>query len=224
LWIEADEGGRYVRNGLYPAPEYPVVLGCEGAGIIDSVGEGVTSFKRGDRVAYMADKVPLPAIPPFLPFSIVLTRKTYAGYTIVPTKFTIKIPDTVPMDVAGGSIVGGLTVLTLVQEAYSVRKGDWILVHAAAGGTGQLLGQVLKQLGAHAIGTVSTKEKGALARKLGYEYVIESYDHDVVLNKVMELTDGKGVICVYDGVRMLTSNPLFPRAPVSKMYVDGFWR
>ena len=102
-------------------------------------------------------------------------------------------------------MVGGLTVLTLVKESYEVKKGDWILVHAAAGGTGLLLGQVLRNLGAHTIGTVSTKEKGDLAKEAGYEHIIESYDPEVVLPKVKELTNGEGVICVYDGVTILYS-------------------
>ena len=103
-------------------------------------------------------------------------------------------------EVAAGAMSGGLTVLTLVREAYTVKKGDWILVHAAAGGTGLLLGQVLKDLGAHSIGTVSTAEKAKLAKEAGFEHVIQSYDHDTVLSKVKELTNGEGVICVYDGV------------------------
>ena len=97
-------------------------------------------------------------------------------------------------------MVGGITVITLVQEAYPAKKGDWILVHAAAGGTGQLLGQVLRDIGAHTIGTVSSAEKGKVAREVGYEHVIETYDYETVLNKVKELTDNDGVICVYDGV------------------------
>ncbi len=106
---------------------------------------------------------------------------------------------------AAGSMIGGLTVLTLVKESYEVKKGDWILVHAAAGGTGLLLGQVLRNLGAHAIGTVSTTKKGKLAKEAGFEHVIESYDPEVVLPKVKELTNGEGVICVYDGVIQLYS-------------------
>jgi NADPH:quinone reductase-like Zn-dependent oxidoreductase len=98
-------------------------------------------------------------------------------------------------------MIGGLTVLTLVKESYEVKKGDWILVHAAAGGTGLLLGQVLRSLGAHTIGTVSTKEKAKLAKEAGFEHIIESYDPEIVLPKVKELTNGEGVICVYDGVR-----------------------
>jgi NADPH:quinone reductase len=97
-------------------------------------------------------------------------------------------------------MVGGITTLTLVREAYEVKRGDWILVHAAAGGTGLLLAQVLKDIGAHSIGTVSTPEKGKLAKEAGFEHIIESYDPEVVLSKVKELTDGKGVIAVYDGV------------------------
>ena len=103
-------------------------------------------------------------------------------------------------------MVGGLTVLTLVKESYEVKKGDWILVHAAAGGTGLLLGQVLRDLGAHAIGTVSTNEKGKLAKEAGFEHIIESYDPEVVLPKVKELTNGEGVICVYDGVTIFLFN------------------
>jgi len=99
-------------------------------------------------------------------------------------------------------MVGGITALTLVREAYAVKKGDWILVHAAAGGTGLLLGQVLKDIGAHSIGTVSTAAKGELAKEAGYEHIIQSYDPDIVLSKVKELTNGKGVIAVYDGVLM----------------------
>jgi NADPH2:quinone reductase len=90
--------------------------------------------------------------------------------------------------------------LTLVREAYAVKKGDWILVHAAAGGTGLLLGQVLKDLGAHSIGTVSTAAKAKLAKEAGFDHIIDTYDHETVLNKVKELTNGEGVICVYDGV------------------------
>jgi NADPH:quinone reductase len=102
-------------------------------------------------------------------------------------------------------MVGGLTVLTLVKESYEVKKGDWILVHAAAGGTGLLLGQVLRDLGAHTIGTVRTKEKGELAKEAGFEHIIESYDPEVVLPKVKDLTKGEGVICVYDGVYNIPS-------------------
>jgi NADPH:quinone reductase len=87
-----------------------------------------------------------------------------------------------------------------VREAYEVKKRDWILVHAAAGGTGLLLGQILKDLGAHTIGTVSTAAKGKLAKEAGFDHVIESYEPQTVLSKVKELTNGEGVICVYDGV------------------------
>jgi len=97
-------------------------------------------------------------------------------------------------------MIGGITVLTLVRDAYAVKPGDWILVHAAAGGTGLLLGQLLKDIGAHSIGTVSTSAKAKLAYEAGYEHVIESYDPEVVLPKVRELTHNAGVICVYDGV------------------------
>jgi len=91
-------------------------------------------------------------------------------------------------------------VLSLVREAYEVHPRDWILVHAAAGGTGLLLGQVLKSIGAHSIGIVGSREKVKLAKDAGFDHVIESYDTETVLSKVKELTCDAGVIAVYDGV------------------------
>jgi NADPH:quinone reductase len=129
-----------------------------------------------------------------------LIIKSYAQYTVAPSDFTIQVPENVSTEVAAGSMIGGITVLTLVREAYEVKKGDWILVHAAAGGTGLLLGQVLKDLGAHTIGTVSTAAKGKLAKEAGFDHIIETYKPETVLAKVKELTNGEGVICVYDGV------------------------
>lgn len=136
----------------------------------------------------------------YLRFRLLTDGQSYAEFTLALSKFVIKVPQGVSTEVAAGSMIGGLTVLTLVREAYEVKKGDWILVHAAAGGTGLILGQVLKDLGAHTIGTVSTAAKGKLAKEAGFEHVLETYDHDTVLSKVKELTNGEGVICVYDGV------------------------
>jgi NADPH:quinone reductase len=116
---------------------------------------------------------------------------------------TVHLPDNVSLETGAGALAGGLTVLPLVEESYEVKKGDWILVHAAAGGTGLVFGQILKNIGAHTIGTVSTAAKGKLARETGFEHVIETYDPETVLSKVKELTNGEGVICVYDGVDSL---------------------
>ena len=179
------------------------MLGREGAGIVAEVGEGVTDVKTGDRVAYMGPEV--------LQRQIMANWKSYAEFTLVPSKFVIKVPQGVSTEVAAGSMIGGLTVLTLVREAYEVKKGDWILVHAAAGGTGLILGQILKDLGAHTIGTVSNAAKGKLAREAGFEHVIETYDHETVLSKVKQLTNGEGVICVYDGVGSLRRTTLTSR-------------
>lgn len=101
--------------------------------------------------------------------------------------------------VASAALLQGLTALTLIREAYPVQKGDWILVHAAAGGTGLWLCQLLAAVGARTIGTASTDEKVALAKKAGAEVVI-NYSHEDVKSKVMELTDNKGVAAVFDGV------------------------
>ena len=117
-------------------------------------------------------------------------------------------------------MVGPITVLCLVRESYAVKEGDWILVHAAAGGTGLLLGQVLRDIGAHTIGTVSTGAKAKVAKEAGYEHVIESYDHDTVLSKVRELTNGEGVICVYDGVFPCL---FFVEGRLAKIHGNSHW-
>jgi len=106
----------------------------------------------------------------------------------------------VDLDTAAVTLFGGLTGQLLVSKAYDVKKGDWILVHAAAGATGVILGQLLRARGARTIGTVSSSAKTSIAKDAGYEVVIESYEYDVVLEKVMQVTQNKGVAAVYDGV------------------------
>ncbi|KAI1128883.1 hypothetical protein F5Y10DRAFT_239386 [Nemania abortiva] len=175
----------YFRSGLYPAPQFPYILGREGEGTIVAVGEGDTlGFQVGDRVVYMGESA-------------------YAEYTIAPAARAIKVPSSFKPGTAAASLLQGLTALTLVREAHPVQKGDWVLVHAAAGGTGLLLCQLLRAIGANTIGTVSTPEKAALASAAGATHIV-NYSHEDVKARVMELTEGKGCIAIFDGVGQST--------------------
>ncbi|RKP12575.1 chaperonin 10-like protein [Piptocephalis cylindrospora] len=142
----------YHRTGLYPV-DLPLILGREGAGQVVGIGEGVKGFSLGDRVAYAG-------------------VGSYAQYSLVPTMTTIKLPDTVKADVGAASFLQGLTALSLTRLAYTVRPGDWVLIQAAAGGTGLLLCQLCKLAGATVIGTTSTEEKAVLAKKAGADHII----------------------------------------------------
>jgi NADPH2:quinone reductase len=157
------------------------MLGRESEGTIVATGPGETfNLQTGDRV-------------------VCLSASTYAEYTAAPASSSTKIPDSIPPKIAAGALLQGLTALTLIREAHAVKKGDWVLVHAAAGGTGLWLCQLLKAVGARTIGTASTAEKVELASKAGAEEVI-NYSHEDVKKRVDALTDGKGVIAVFDGV------------------------
>lgn len=171
---------RYFRSGLYPTT-FPHLPGRETEGTVVKVGSGQTyGFKEGDKIA-------------------ALSPKTYAEYTAVPAKQASVIPSGLKPQVAGAAILQGLTALTLIRESYHVQKGDWILVHAAAGGTGLWLVQLLKAVGANIIGTASTQAKIDLASKAGAQHMI-NYSHEDVKSKVLELTGGTGVAAVFDGV------------------------
>lgn len=174
----------YFRTGLYPSPK-PEVLGREGAGTIVALGPGANpyGFKVGDRVAW-------------------LSTGGYAEYSAVPAAKTIKIPDGLSDEDVIGAFLSGLTVVTLVKEAYPVQKGDWVLLHAAAGGAGFLMTQVLKSLGAKVIGTAGGPEKVELVKSLGADVVIDykSDEGKDWVKKVKEVTGGEGVTVAYDSV------------------------
>ncbi|KAK9313668.1 hypothetical protein V1524DRAFT_435180 [Lipomyces starkeyi] len=174
----------YFRSGLYPAST-PYVAGGEAAGTVVAVGSSVTKFKVGDRVAWLGSGA-------------------FAEYSAVDEGRSVSvIPEDIDFKTAAASLLQGLTALSLVKDAYEVKPGDWILVQAAAGGMGLLLCQLINNIGAHAIGTVSTPEKAALAKSAGAEYVI-NYTEDDYVKKVLELTDGLGVHAAFDGVGKAT--------------------
>ena len=171
----------YHRSGLYPL-KYPTGIGLEGAGIITEIGKKVDNFKIGDRVAYAS--VPL---------------GSYSTHRNYPAKNLVKVPDDIDLDIVATLMTKGLTTFYLLHKTYKVKSGEAILYHAAAGGVGQIFGQWAKSLGCNVIGTVGTDEKIDIAKKYGYDHVI-NYSKDNFAEKVMELTNQKGLPVVYDGV------------------------
>ncbi|KAI8615395.1 hypothetical protein BC830DRAFT_1122855 [Chytriomyces sp. MP71] len=169
----------YHRTGLYKVP-LPYIPGREASGIVEAVGDGVKAFRVGDRVAYMGPNC-------------------CAEYALAPEEQTIAVPSGLGMDVAAALLLQGATAMSLARLVYEVKKGDHVLVHAAAGGTGQLLVQVCKAYGAVVIGTTSSEEKAATAREAGADHVI-LYTKQNVKDEVMKITGGKGVQVVYDGI------------------------
>ncbi|KAI8317553.1 putative quinone oxidoreductase [Colletotrichum sp. SAR11_240] len=175
----------YFRTGLYKAP-LPQVLGREGAGTVVSAHPSVSSsFSPGDRVVYMG------------PYS------SYATYSAVPASSLLRIPDALATDAAAAALLQGLTAWTFIREAGVVQKGEWVLVHAAAGGVGLQLVQMLRAVGAKVIGTTSSDEKCALAKKNGAEWIVNSKSQDLVA-EVKKITDGHGVDVIFDGVGKAT--------------------
>ena len=171
----------YHRSGLYPLM-LPCGLGMEASGIIKEVGPNVSGFSVGDKIAYAA--VPLGA---------------YSTHRIFKTKNLVKVPDEIDLTLAATLMTKGLTTYYLLYKTYPVTSGETILFHAAAGGVGQIFCQWAKSLGCKVIGTVGSDEKVSLAKKNGCDEVI-NYSKEDFSKKVMELTDGKGVPVVYDGV------------------------
>jgi NADPH2:quinone reductase len=171
----------YQRSGLYPV-SLPSGLGLEGSGVVEAVGPGVTEFKPGDRVAYCS-----------APNGAYATTRNY------PAERLVKIPDSVDFETAAGMMLQGMTVEFLVRRTYPVKAGDFVLFHAAAGGVGTIAMQWLASLGAVVIGTAGSPEKCAIAKSLGATHVINYRSEDWV-KRVKEITDGKGVHVVYDGV------------------------
>jgi NADPH2:quinone reductase len=171
----------YFRSGLYPWPSTPLIPGAEAAGVIEQVGEAVADLKPGDRVAYT------------LPLGAYRTRR------VVPAERLVKLPDAIEFDVAASIMLKGLTAQFLLTACYPVKTGDIVLVHAAAGGVGLLLGQWLKALGAICIGTAGSAEKVAIAKTNGYTHVIDYRAEDFVA-RVREITAGRGCDVVYDSV------------------------
>ncbi len=172
----------YHRTGLYPLPSLPWTLGMEGAGQVEAVGEGVTEFKPGDRIAY--------ASPPV---------GAYAEVRLMPADRVVALPDAIDDRTAAAMMLQGMTAQYLLRRTYRVQAGDTILLHAAAGGVGLIVSQWARHLGAIVIGTVGNDEKAELARAHGCHHVIV-YSRENFTERVREITGGQGVAAVYDSV------------------------
>jgi NADPH2:quinone reductase len=174
----------YFREGRYPAV-LPFTPGQEAAGTVVELGEGVTGFKPGDRVAWNG------------------TRGTYAEFACAPASDLLHVPDGMTSEQAAAVLLQGLTAHYLAYSTHAIQAGETVLVHAGAGGVGLLLTQMAKQLGAKVITTVSTEEKAALSREAGADKVV-LYTQESFLDAVKEYTGGKGLPVVYDSVAKTT--------------------
>ena len=176
----------YHRTGVYPLPSLPATLGMEGSGVVEKIGAGVTEVAVGDRVAYAG-------VPP----------GAYAQVRKIPAHRLVKLPDGISFEQGAAMMLQGMTARYLLRGCYDVKKGDTILIHAAAGGVGLIVCQWARHLGATVIGTVGSPEKAELARAHGCDYPVLYKDEDFS-GRAREITDGKGVDVVYDSVGQTT--------------------
>ena len=175
----------YFRTGLYPV-QLPAGLGVAAAGVVESVGDGVSQVREGDRVTYTGS--PLGA---------------YSTERVMPAESLIRLPEAIPFDTAAAMTMRGLTSAYLLRRIRPLRPGDTVLLHAAAGGVGLILTQWATLLGIRVIGTVSSEEKAAVARARGCEHVVV-YTRENVAERVRELTGGAGVPVVFDSIGQAT--------------------
>lgn len=173
----------YYRQGLRKST-LPFMLGNEGAGTVAKVGEGVSELKIGDRVAFLYG------------------APSYAEFAVLPADRIVKLPNDIDTKIAAAALLQGTTAHYLTRDTFALKKGDWCLVHAAAGGTGMLIVQMARQIGAHVIGVVSNEAKMRLAFEAGADHVLISSVHDFV-DQVQGVSGG-GVHVAYDGVGRAT--------------------
>lgn len=173
----------YVRSGLYNTLTPPGILGCEGTGVVEALGDGVDAFDVGQRVAYVTG-------PPY---------GAYASHRLLPAKAAVPLPDIMDDDIAAATLLRALTVDMLTQRVTQLKPGMSILVHAAAGGVGRLLCQMASHLGVTVYGTVGSAEKAEIAGTAGCTHPILYRETDFE-GEILDLTDGGGVDVVYDSI------------------------
>jgi NADPH2:quinone reductase len=194
----------YFRSGLYPTPSLPFTPGLEAAGVVEAVGDGVSDLAVGDRVAY--------ASPPL---------GAYAAERLMPADKVVPVPEGVTDEQAAAMMLKGMTAWYLLRRTFPVQSGQTILFHAAAGGVGLIACQWAKSLGVEVIGTVGSEAKADLAKAHGCAHVVR-YDQEDVVERVKEITAGKKVPVVYDGVGKDTfENSLDCLAPLGMMVCFG---
>lgn len=176
----------YHRSGLYPLPAFPATLGIEACGIVEECGEGTRLFAPGDRVAYAGG-------PP----------GAYTDTRVLAEKYLVPVPEGIDASTTAAVVAKGLTAYYLLHLTYPVRKGDWLLIHAAAGGVGLLLCQWAAHLGARVIGTAGSDAKAEMAHRNGCEFTIV-YTKEDFAARAREITGGRGVDVVYDSVGQST--------------------
>jgi NADPH2:quinone reductase len=172
----------YGRTGLHPMPSFPHTLGMEAAGVVEAIGEGVNGIAVGDRIAY-----------------VIAPPGAYSEERVVPADRLIKLPEGVSDETGAAMMLKGMTAQYLLHQTYTVKAGDSILIHAAAGGVGLIVCQWAKHLGAKVIGTVGNDKKAALAKSYGCDHTIV-YTQENFKDRVSEITGGEGVDVVYDSI------------------------
>ena len=175
----------YVRSGMYPAGDLPAVIGMEGVGVVDALGDGVSGLSVGDRVAYP------------------MVLGSYAEARLIDADRLVKLPASIADETAAAMMLKGLTAHYLLFRTYPVKAGDSILVYAAAGGVGLILCQWANLLGVNVIGCVGSQEKAELARANGCHHTILYRDEDIP-TRVREITGGRGVAAAYDSIGKAT--------------------
>lgn len=199
----------YMRNGLYAqnrayGTSLPLTLGMEGSGVVDAVGEGVEGLAPGDRVAYC------------------LNPGSYAEYAVVPAWKLVPVPDDIGLDLAAALMLQGCTGHYLTHSLFPLAQGQTCLVHAGAGGVGQVLIQLAKARGARVLTTVGSSEKAEIAQLLGADQAIP-YQEEDFKEAVLDMTDGKGVHVVYESVGKETfERSLFCLRPRGTCVLFGF--
>jgi NADPH2:quinone reductase len=174
----------YQRTGMYPST-LPFTPGVEGVGVVEKLGSGVTDVKVGDRVGW------------------VMIKGAYAELAVIPAERLVPIPASIDDRTAAAILLQGMTAHFLLRDCYRVTKGEWILVHAAAGGVGLLMDQIAHRIGARIIGTTSTEEKAALAREAGADEIV-LYTKEDFQQAARRITGGAGVSVVFDSVGKTT--------------------
>ncbi|MEM9775401.1 MAG: quinone oxidoreductase [Chloroflexota bacterium] len=174
------------RQGGFYSVNLPLIPGIEAAGVVEAVGSKVTEFNVGDRVGYAG-----------------YMGGNYAEYTLVPEDRLVEIPDAISFEVAAAAMLQGITAYVLTHQVYPVQSDDWVVIHAAAGGVGNLLVQMAKQRGAVVVGTVSTTAKAEFARQIGVDHVV-NYSLENFEDVTNDLTQGIGVHVVYDAIGRTT--------------------
>ncbi|HEY1892855.1 MAG TPA: quinone oxidoreductase [Steroidobacteraceae bacterium] len=172
----------YVRSGLYDTLKLPGIPGLEAAAVVEKVGPGVRGFSAGDRIAYIDS-----------------TYGAYSERRLLPASLALRLPDSISDEAAASLTIKGFTACMLLRKVHAVRAGETLLIHAAAGGVGQPLVRWAKHLGATVLATVGSEEKAAIARSCGADHVI-LYRKENFVDRVAQITGGKGVEVVYDSV------------------------